>query len=94
MTEEVLDPSRTRAFSQSTDIRVDWFRLLAQLKAEGYSLYAVSHFTEIPKGTLIGYKQGSQPLYQNGVRLVAFWAQSMEKDVAEVPTISPYSHMA
>jgi hypothetical protein len=94
MPEEVPDPSRTRAFSQSTDIRVDWFRLLAQLKAEGYSLYAVSHFTEIPKGTLIGYKQGSQPLYQNGVRLVAFWAQASGKEIADVPTISQFSYMA
>lgn len=87
--------TRTRAFGQRTsDIRVDWFRLLAQLKDEGYSLYAVSHFTEIPKSTLIGYKNGSQPSYHQGVCLLDFWVQATGKDVAEVPTVNQYSHMA
>ena len=87
--------TRARAFGQrSSDVRVDWFRLLDQLKVAGYSLYSVAHFTEIPKSTLIGYKGGSQPSYHDGVCLVQFWAQSMEKDVAEVPTVNQFSHMA
>jgi hypothetical protein len=81
-------------FSPAVDTRVDWFRLLVQLKDEGYSLYAVSHFTEIPKSTLIGYKQGSQPSYHQGVRLLQFWAQACGKDLDQAPTISPYSFMA
>lgn len=89
------DVSRARAFgNRKTDIRVDWFRLLVQLKDQGYSLYAVSHFTEIPKSTLIGYKQGSQPSYHQGVLLLEFWVQSTGKPLAEVPTVSQYSHMA
>jgi hypothetical protein len=95
MPEDVPDTSRAGAFgNRSTDIRVDWFRLLDQLKDVGYSLYAVSHFTEIPKSTLIGYKQGSQPSYHQGVRLVAFWAQASGKEIADVPTISQFSFMA
>lgn len=76
------------------DIRVDWFRLLVQLGAEGYSLYAVSHFTAIPKSTLIGYKQGAQPSYHNGVVLLRFWSQSCGQDQAQAPMISPYSFKA
>lgn len=88
-------PTRTRAFGRrATDVRVDWFRLLDQLKDVGYSLYAVSHFTGIPKSTLIGYKQGSQPSYHHGVRLVAFWAEAGGKEIADVPTISQFSYMA
>lgn len=74
--------------------RVDWFRLLTQLKDEGYSLYAVSHFTGIPKSTLIGYKQGSQPSYHQGVNLLKFWMQAVGRSAEQVPMVNPYSFMA
>ncbi len=76
------------------EIRVDWFRLLVQLGAEGYSLYAVSHFTAIPKSTLIGYKQGAQPSYHNGCLLLRFWSQSCGQDQDQAPTISPFDFRA
>lgn len=95
MTDEVRTTSRAHAFgNRSTDIRVDWFRLLTELKQVGYSLYAVSHFTEIPKGSLNSYKQGTQPPHHKGVRLVEFWAQALGKDVTEVPMVDPYSFKA
>lgn len=87
--------TRARAFGRrENDVRVDWFRLLNQLKVEGYSLYGVSHFTGIPKSTLIGYKNGSQPSYHQGVDLLQFWSQATGKALAEVPTISQFSYMA
>lgn len=81
-------------FSPSVDVRIDWFRILVQLKDEGYSLYSVAHFTEIPKSTLITYKQGSQPSYHHGVRLLEFWSQAVGKPVQWAPTINPFSHKA
>lgn len=81
-------------FSPAADVRIDWFRILIQLKGEGYSLYSVSHFTEIPKSTLIGYKQGAEPRYHDGTRLLHFWAQAISKDVGEAPTVNPFSHKA
>jgi len=81
-------------FAPSVDTRVDWFRLLVQLKGEGYSLYMVAHFTEIPKSTLIGYKQGAEPRYSDGRRLLQFWAQTTGNDIATAPTINPFSHRA
>lgn len=81
-------------FAPSVDTRIDWFRVLVQLKDEGYSLYSVAHFTEIPKSTLIGYKQGSQPEYHNGVRLLHFWAQATGKPQEQAPTVNPFSYKA
>lgn len=81
-------------FSPAVDIRVNWFRILVQLKDEGYSLYSVSHFTEIPKSTLIGYKQGAEPRYYDGTRLLNFWAQATSKALADAPTFNPFSHKA
>lgn len=87
--------TRARAFGQrASDVRVDWFRLLDQLKDVGYSLYDVSFFTEIPKSTLIGYKNGSQPPYHQGLCLVQFWAEATNSSVAEVPTVNQFSFMA
>lgn len=89
------ETSRARAFGQrQEDIRVDWFRLLVQLKDQGYSLYDITHFTAIPKSTLIGYKQGSQPSYHQGVVLLQFWVQSTGKQIEDVPTVNLFSHMA
>lgn len=90
-----VDLSRARAFGRrASDLRIDWFRLLCELKDQGYSLYAVSHFTEIPKSTLNGYKQGSQPSFHQGTVLLTFWAQSTGKHAEDVPKISLYSHKA
>ncbi|HAV37441.1 MAG TPA: hypothetical protein DCX52_13995 [Massilia sp.] len=87
--------TRARAFGQrASDVRVDWFRLLDQLKDEGYSLYDVSFFTEIPKSTLIGYKNGSQPPYHQGLCLVQFWAEATGNGIADVPTVNQFSFMA
>jgi len=87
--------TRARAFGQrANDVRVDWFRLLDHLKDEGYSLYDVAFFTEIPKSTLIGYKNGSQPRYHDGLCLVQFWAEATGNGIAEVPTVSQFSFMA
>lgn len=85
--------ARARAFA-TNNLRVDWFRLLTDLKAEGYSLSAIGHFTRIPKSTIIGYKQGSQPAYHQGVCLLQFWSEATGRDTVEAPTISPYSFKA
>jgi hypothetical protein len=81
-------------FATSEEVHIDWFRLLVELKSEGYSLYAVSHFVDIPKSTLIGYQQGSQPLYQNGAKLLRFWSDATGKPQDWAPTINPYSFKA
>lgn len=81
-------------FSPAVDIRIDWFRVIVQLKGEGYSLYSISHFTEITKIKLVGYKNGAEPKFHDGARLLNFWAQAIGKPVAEAPTVNPFSHKA
>lgn len=74
--------------------RVDWFRMLTQMQAEGYSLHGVAFFIGIPKSTLIAYKQGMQPSYNVGARIIRCWAEVTGNDPAAVPMISPYSFKA
>lgn len=85
--------ARARAFA-TNNLRVDWFRILVHLKAEGFSMYAVSHFTRIPRVSLINYKQGTQPSYHNGLCLLQFWAEATGNDPDDAPKISPYSFKA
>ena len=85
--------SRTRAFA-TNDIRIDWFRILMRLKAEGYSHSAISHFTGISTGSICGYKAGGQPIYHHGVRLLQFWSETTGLEISAAPTISPYSFKA
>lgn len=89
-----VPPSRARAFSPSSTLRVDWFRLLQELNAQGYSLYAIAHLTGITKASLVAYKQGTQPTYNTGAHLIKFWSEASNKDPASVPMISPFSFMA
>jgi hypothetical protein len=89
--------ARARAFAkhaQPASMRIDWFRLLVNLGKEGYSLRSISHFTGIPKTTLVGYKNGSQPAYHIGVCLLQFWSEATGHDSTEAPTISLYSFKA
>ncbi|HWK72193.1 MAG TPA: hypothetical protein VNS29_15270 [Burkholderiaceae bacterium] len=80
--------------TKGDDLVVDWFRLLVQLKDVGYTSYAVSHFTGIPKSTLMSYKQGTQPSHQHGERLLKFWGEAIGAPVATAPRISRFSHKA
>lgn len=89
-----VDLTRTRAFGQASDMRVDWFRLLVQLKQEGYSFYDIAHFTGIAKSSLIGYKQGSQPSYHQGVLLLEFWSQAIGCAPDRAPMVNRFSFMA
>lgn len=65
--------------------RIDWFRILDDLKRHGFSLYALEDLVAIPKSTLQGYRLGSRPRYEDGERLILFWCQVTTKSPEEVP---------
>lgn len=80
--------------SRSDELRVDWFRILDDLKRQGFSLYALEAHIAIPKSTLIGYKQGAEPNHMTGERLIAFWCQVMGMQRDLVPMVSRYDWRA
>jgi hypothetical protein len=73
-------------------VRIDWFRVLADLAREGYSLEKVSYFTEIPRTTLIEYRQGAEPPYWRGEILMKFWRESTRLDSPPLTPIYPSAH--
>lgn len=66
--------------------RVDWFRILDDLKRQGFSLYALEATIAIPKSSLIRYKEGTEPSHQYGEKLIGFWCQVTGNERTEIPT--------
>lgn len=57
--------------------RVDWFRLMSELKRAGWSLRAMSAATGISKPVLVGLRNyGAEPKHRAGETLIALWCQS------------------
>lgn len=72
----------------SPDQRIDWFRVLEEIRRENYSLSEIAYFTSIPKSTLLGYRNlGAEPRHAAGVVLIRFWSQVTLQDQDRAPTV-------
>lgn len=68
--------------------RVDWFKVITQLSRAGHSPHMVSDSIGVPRSTLIGWKQGAEPRYTEGERLVSFWSQVTGRDRKSLPMVA------
>ncbi|MCS4235058.1 hypothetical protein [Stenotrophomonas sp. BIGb0135] len=55
------------------DSRIDWFQILADLNRLGVPVSSVSQQTQIPKSTILGWKQGAEPKHADGELLMDLW---------------------
>ncbi len=69
---------------------VNWFRVLVDLERKGYGATATATAISVPKTTLLGWKQGSRPKFEEGNLLIDLWARVLEKGRDQVPMISPF----
>lgn len=82
-------PARQPAKPQpKTEKRVDWFKVITGLTKTGYSLNTVSAAVGVARTTLIGWKQGAEPRYTEGERLVSFWSQVTGRDRKALPMVA------
>jgi hypothetical protein len=66
--------------------RVDWAKLLGDLKEEGMTFRAIKAATGIPVTTLHDYKaKGAEPRYADGTRLVALWHRKAARQLPVMP---------
>lgn len=70
-------------------MQIDWFSVITVLLRQGYSLSSVAAHISVPKSTLIGWKQGAEPRYSEGERLLAFWCQVTGQDRISLPMVAP-----
>lgn len=64
---------------------IDWNRLFLILRGEGYTLYDIAAYTRIPKSTLIGWMQGSEPRHQDGETIIRFWSEATQMPREALP---------
>ena len=82
-------PARQPAKPQpKQEKRVDWFKVITGLTKAGYSLNTVSAAVGVARTTLIGWKQGAEPRYTEGERLVSFWSQVTGRDRNSLPMVA------
>ncbi|WP_286973566.1 hypothetical protein [Pseudomonas sp.] len=70
------------------ELRVDWFQVITALGRAGYSPQSVADAIGVARTTLLGWKQGAEPRYTEGEKLVAFWCQTTGSKRERLPMCS------
>lgn len=69
--------------------RVDWFQVLVDLGRCGVPASSAAAAIGIPKSTVQGWKQGAEPKFTDGEKLVALWVGITGKAAVDVPRLGP-----
>ncbi|MPS36016.1 hypothetical protein [Stenotrophomonas acidaminiphila] len=69
--------------------RVDWFQVLVDLGRCGVPASSAAAAIGIPKSTVQGWKQGAEPKFADGEKLVALWVGITGKPAEAVPRLGP-----
>ena len=70
-------------------LRIDWFRVLADLQEAGFPNDETAHQIDAPVRTLRDWKYGAEPRHADGERLIGFWVLATGKDRESLPR-APY----
>lgn len=73
--------------SHADDLRVDWFRLIADLNRAGHSTRRFADILGIPRTTIEGWKSGAEPKHADGERLIALWCEQLRRSRDQLPMI-------
>ncbi len=76
------------------ELRVDWFRILVDLKRLGYSTYDLQDLVGIPRETLRDWANRiKEPRHHAGEKLIAFWMREMDRPRESLPMFNPFDPM-
>lgn len=66
--------------------RIDWFRVLMDLKQAGLSLHAIAALVGVSKTAVIGWKNhDAEPGHTHGERVLMLWERATGKGRADAP---------
>lgn len=68
-------------------VRVDWFRIVAELQGAGYKIENIAAAVDVPKSTLMGWRNPpySEPRHADGERLIGLWCRVMKAPREALP---------
>lgn len=67
------------------DMTVDWFRVLCDLHQAGVGNREAARLLDVPKSTLLGWKQGAIPKHHEGERLIELWCVQLGRERLLLP---------
>jgi lambda repressor-like predicted transcriptional regulator len=82
-------PTRT-----DDSLRVDWFRVLLDMRRRGYSQVAVAREAGIPRSTLQQWCSAACPVqakFEDGLRVITLWCAITEQPVERLPWINRFA---
>lgn len=65
---------------------VNWFRVLVDLSQLGYSVADVGRKINLPRTTIVGWRNGAEPRFGDGEKLLRLWIELSPPDAA-VPMV-------
>lgn len=74
-----------RMTNENDETRIDWFRVIVDLKRLGVSLYGIECETGISRTTVHGYKNGAEPKHADGELILGLWMRMTSKKREEAP---------
>lgn len=75
----------------SHDEKIDWFRIIVTLCCQhGYTETAIAIAVDMPRTTVLGWKMGATPKFEDGERLIVLWEQVTGTSRDAVPTERRY----
>lgn len=67
--------------------RIDWFRVLSDLGRGGVPVSSAAQAIGVPKSTVLGWKQGAEPKFSDGEKLLALWCWITGRTADDAPTL-------
>ncbi|SEB72929.1 hypothetical protein SAMN05216178_2032 [Pseudomonas saponiphila] len=69
--------------------RIDWFKVITEVLRSGeYSIQGAADEIGVARTTLIGWKQGAEPRYSEGERLVLLWCKITGESRDTLPMVA------
>lgn len=65
----------------------DWFRIICDLNKSNLSLQNIANIIQVPKPTIVGWKQGAEPKHSDGERLIDLWCSTTGSSRSDLPTV-------
>lgn len=76
------------------DEKIHWFRVIVDISCGGYTAASIGAAIGMSKSTVLNWKQGADPRFEEGLRLIDLWKQVTGKGQESVPKIKRNSFLA
>ncbi|ADZ41840.1 TPA: transcriptional regulator [Yersinia enterocolitica] len=66
-------------------MQIDWFQVITDVERSGMTQQQIAKGIHVAKATLFGWKQGSNPRYDDGEALIRLWELVTDKNLHDLP---------